>query len=63
MSFGKILLSCVVMGFTIMYLKDHLHFILTIPIAMMVYISFLYLIGGIHKNDIFQLRDLLLKRA
>jgi len=40
-----------------------LHFILVIPLGALAYLAVLYLIKGFTKNDIIQLRDLVLKRT
>ena len=62
-SFLKILFSCLIMGLVIILTKQYLHFILVIPLGALAYLAVLYLIKGFTKNDIIQLRDLVLKRT
>ena len=62
-STSKIIISCLVMGLVVMGLKNNLHFIFVIPLGALAYFIVLYLVKGFSKNDIFQLRDLLLKKS
>jgi O-antigen/teichoic acid export membrane protein len=62
LSFFKILLSSLVMGFLILIVKDYINFIITIIFGATSYLIVLYLVGGVHKDDIFQLKDLILKK-
>ena len=59
----KIIFSCLIMGLVVLTLKNRLHFIFVIPLGALSYIIILYLIKGFSKNDIFQLKDLLLKKS
>ncbi|MDO8669575.1 MAG: flippase [Candidatus Buchananbacteria bacterium] len=59
----KIIFSCLIMGLVVLTLKNSLHFIFVIPLGALSYIIILYLIKGFSKNDIFQLKDLLLKKS
>lgn len=62
LSFGKIILSCVLMGILIAILNNYWHFILIIPVAAIFYFLVLFLLKGLAKEDFFQLRSLLLKK-
>ena len=59
----KIIISCLLMGLVVMALKNNLHFIFVIPLGALVYAAALYLIKVFTKNDLIQLKDLLLKKA
>ncbi|NCN07373.1 flippase [Candidatus Falkowbacteria bacterium] len=59
----KIIISCVAMGFLVIFLKERLHFMIVIPIGALAYFVVLYVTKGFTQNDIFQLRDLLLKKT
>lgn len=59
----KIMVSCLIMGLLVIFTKDIWHFIAVIPLGALAYFITLYLTKGFTKNDIFQLRDLLLKKS
>ncbi|MEK7653109.1 MAG: flippase [Patescibacteria group bacterium] len=62
LSFGKIILSCVLMGILIALLNNYWHFIFIIPVAAIFYFLVLFLMKGLVKEDFFQLRSLLFKK-
>ena len=62
-NFSRILLSGVVMGLVIMYLKEKFHFIVPIIVGGLVYVAVLYLLKGFTKGDIKQMRELLFKKS
>lgn len=59
----KIFFSCLVMGLAVLTAKNNLHFMLVIPLGGLVYVSVLYLIKGFSNSDLWQLKDLLSKKA
>ena len=61
-SFLKILFSCLVMWLVVLYLKNYMHFIIVIPISIVIYFTLLFVVRGFSKRDILQLKNLLLKR-
>lgn len=58
----RILFSCLVMGIIVLLLKNYFHFLLVSAIGALIYFIILYLIKGFTKDDILQIKTLLLDK-
>jgi len=60
---ARTVISGALMAAVVIILKPYLHFAFIIPIGAFVYVGALYLVRGWRKEDIFTLRQLLLKKS